>query len=180
MSVVRCTLIPMTDWGDFAASAPELAAAVRQRLQANKHHVMATLRTDGWPRVSGTEVEVFHDLLLIGSMVGAVKVADLLRDGRLSIHTNPGDESMAGGDAKITGLAVLIQDESTRQQITEELKSPEPAVFFRIGIRQIVHTGIEINAENPNNSSMVIKMWTPTGGQTTWTRRATDTEAVRL
>lgn len=170
----------MTDWGDFAAGAPELAAAVRERLRSNKHHVMATLRTDGWPRVSGTEVAIIHDDLLIGSMVGAVKVADLLRDGRLSVHTNPGDESMAGGDAKITGLAVLIEDGPIRQQITDELKSPEPAVFFRIDIRQIVHTGLEVDKDDPSNSAMVIRMWTPAGGQSTWTRSATDTRAVRL
>ena len=58
-------------WGTFAADAPELAAAVEARLTGNKHHVLASLRRDGTPRVSGTEVVLRPPDLLLGSMPDA-------------------------------------------------------------------------------------------------------------
>ena len=47
----------MATWEDFEQEAPEPAALVRARFEAEKHHVLATLRKDGSPRVSGTEVD---------------------------------------------------------------------------------------------------------------------------
>ena len=40
---------------EFAAAAPELAAAVHERLDAHRHKTIATIRSDGSPRISGTE-----------------------------------------------------------------------------------------------------------------------------
>src|SRR5215204_6233773 len=93
-------------WSTFEAEAPALAAATRARFTATKHHVLATLRADGSPRVSGTEVQFHGDDIVAGSMAEAVKVRDLRRDGRFALHANPGDGSMEGGDAKIAGVAV--------------------------------------------------------------------------
>jgi len=58
-------------WGRLADEAPELAGAVQARLTATKHHVLATLRQDGSPRVSGTEVQLRGPELTIGSMPNA-------------------------------------------------------------------------------------------------------------
>ena len=90
---------------------PELALAVRARFEATKHHVLATLRSDGAPRVSGTEVIIGGDVLALGSMWRAVKALDLRRDGRFALHSNPGDGSMEGGDAKVSGTAVELGGE---------------------------------------------------------------------
>src|SRR5687767_4858714 len=84
----RATAVP---WVTFTAEAPALAAAVEARLRATKHRVLATLRADGSPRVSGTEVDFWDGDLVLGSMFGAVKARDLLRDGRFAVHANPGD-----------------------------------------------------------------------------------------
>ncbi len=165
----------MTNWDEFAYNSPALAAAVKARLVANKHHIIGTLRSDGWPRLSGTEIIFFHDDLLIGSMVGAVKVADLLRDPRLSIHTNPGDEKMTGGDAKISGYGRLIEDPDLLRRIIAATGSPEPATFFRIDLVQIVLTEVDVMAD-----VLKITMWTPNGGPTLWTRRTSDRCAVKL
>ena len=97
-------------WQEFAADAPDLAAPVRARFQATKHHVLATLRRDGSPRVSGTEVQFHGPDLTIGSMPGSVKGRDLRRDGRYALHANPGDGTMDGGDAKVSGTAVEVTD----------------------------------------------------------------------
>src|SRR5438105_166624 len=98
----------MASWQQFSEEAPGLADAVRARLASTKHHVLATLRRDGSPRVSGTEVHFHGPDLVLGSMPGARKVHDLQRDGRFAIHANPGDGSMEGGDAKLAGLAIEI------------------------------------------------------------------------
>lgn len=54
-----------------------------------KHATLATLRRDGSPRISGTEV-VFDDEageIYLGMMPGSVKALDLRRDPRLALHS---------------------------------------------------------------------------------------------
>src|SRR5918997_4193388 len=92
-------------WQDFVDEAPELAAAVKARFDAGRHHVLATLRADGSPRVSGTEVEFSGGDVVLGMMDGSVKARDLARDGRFALHAHTGDGSMEGGDAKVAGMA---------------------------------------------------------------------------
>ena len=47
----------MSSWTEFEAAQPEFAARVRSLMTTRKHLTMATLRADGSPRISGTEVE---------------------------------------------------------------------------------------------------------------------------
>mgnify|MGYP001815337151 CR=1 FL=1 len=46
----------MATWDEFAAGVPVLAAAIRDRFASNLHHVVGTIRPDGSPRLSGSEV----------------------------------------------------------------------------------------------------------------------------
>ena len=62
-----------------------------ERLDAHKHKTMATLRKDGSPRISGTEVEFSDGELWLGSMPNALKAKDLLRDPRFAIHNGSDD-----------------------------------------------------------------------------------------
>ena len=50
----------MVSWQQVLDDAPEFAATVQARFEIRKHATMATLRKDGSPRISGTEVE-FED-----------------------------------------------------------------------------------------------------------------------
>ena len=45
----------MTSWGEFERAEPEFAHRVRGLFDAHKHKTIATLRTDGSPRISGIE-----------------------------------------------------------------------------------------------------------------------------
>lgn len=136
----------MSNWREFSAAAPDLAAAVEARFTATKHHVLATLRRDGSPRVSGTEVDLRDGELSIGSMWRAVKAADLQRDGRFSLHSNPGDGSMAGGDAKMSGVAVEVvgHDDVGRSHL------------FRLDVHEVVLTSV-----HPEGDRLVIEVWRP-------------------
>lgn len=144
MSVVAARLRNMADWHEFSEQAPELASAVRARFEATKHHVLATLRADGSPRVSGTEVQFSGDDLTMGSMPQARKARDLQRDGRCALHANPGDGSMAAGDAKVSGTAV-------------EIATKDSSHLFRIELSEAVLTTVE-------GDQLVITHWAPGRG----------------
>src|SRR3954453_5575107 len=94
----------------------EFANRVQAAFDAHKHKVIATLRKDGSPRVSGTEARFRDGAIWFGSMRPAVKASDLVRDGRFAMHsatveTSP--ETMV--DAKITGVAVEVNDEVEKE-----------------------------------------------------------------
>jgi hypothetical protein len=147
----------MANWKTFEDDAPELAAKVAARLRAHKHHVMATLRVDGSPRVSGTEVELIDGEAYIGSMWHARKALDLHRDGRVAIHSNPGEETMEGGDAKFSAVATEIPDGApAKETIRRALGPPEPFHFFRLDLVDVVLTEVD-HEEN----ALFVHLWRP-------------------
>lgn len=149
-----------TGWSAFAAAEPELAAAVLARFQFTKHHVLATLRSDGAPRVSGTEVELIDGQLHLGSMPGALKAQDLQRDGRYALHSNPGDGSMDGGDAKLSGVALELLDPEEVARIAEAVGAPPgPLHLFRLGIDLVVWSNVD-----EARQKMTITSWRPGRG----------------
>lgn len=94
-------------WADFAAEAPGLAAAVAARFLGHRHHVIATIRRDGSPRASGTEVDLADGQeLRVGMMPASHKLADVRRDPRVEIHSAPLELDLAAGDAKVAGRLV--------------------------------------------------------------------------
>jgi Pyridoxamine 5'-phosphate oxidase len=100
----------VASWSEVEAQAPELAARARSLFDAFTHKTLATLRRDGAPRISGTEVEFSDGEAWIGSMWKAVKALDLQRDPRFAIHSGSADPPDWPGDAKIAGRAVEVGD----------------------------------------------------------------------
>ena len=76
----------MAKWDDVEREEPAFAARVRALFDARKHKTLATLRADGSPRISGIEVEFNDGELTFGSMPGARKGTDLVRDPRFALH----------------------------------------------------------------------------------------------
>ncbi|MFN2525809.1 MAG: pyridoxamine 5'-phosphate oxidase family protein [Actinomycetota bacterium] len=98
----------MASWEDIEALEPEFARRVRARFDAYKHKVMATLRKDGSPRISGIEAEFKKGQLSMGMMTGSLKARDLQRDPRLALHSgteNPSEKPVEVIDAKVSGMA---------------------------------------------------------------------------
>ena len=105
----------MVTWSDFEREEPSFAARVRALFDVRKHKTIATLRADGSPRISGIEVEFADGELSFGSMPGARKGADLVRDPRFALHSptvDPPEGEPSGwtGEAKVAGRAVLVGD----------------------------------------------------------------------
>ncbi len=126
-------------------------------MTSRKHLTIATLRRDGSPRISGTEVEFVNGQLQIGSMPNAVKALDLQRDPRLAIH-GPTEDPPSGaparwiGEAKIAGTAT-------------EVDSGSIAHRFVIDVREAVITHL-----NESGDRLVVESWSPTRGLRTLER----------
>jgi Pyridoxamine 5'-phosphate oxidase len=100
----------MASWGQVEREAPELTALARSFFDAFTHKTLATLRRDGSPRISGTEVEFADGEAWLGSMWRAVKALDLRRDPRFALHSGSADPDEWHGDAKIAGRAVEVTE----------------------------------------------------------------------
>lgn len=139
----------MASWAEFEAAEPKFAARVRRLMTARKHLTMATIRRDGSPRISGTEVEIVGPDLIIGSPPGALKARDLERDPRVAIHGPTKDPEKSGrwrGEAKIAGRAIRA-------------RSKEGVRIFRIDISEVVITRL-----TPSNDRLVVEAWSPARG----------------
>ena len=147
----------MASWAEFEAAAPEFASRVRDLMSSRKHLTMATLRRDGSPRISGTEVKFVDGRLEIGSMANAVKALDLRRDARVAIHgptEDPPEDHAAGwkGESKLAGTA-------------HEVDAGGDAHRFRIDIQEAVITHL-----NEAGDRLVVESWNAVRGYRSFDR----------
>ncbi|MFF3247941.1 pyridoxamine 5'-phosphate oxidase family protein [Streptomyces sp. NPDC002870] len=152
-------------WADFQAAEPAFAESVQQRFQQYKHHVLATLRKDGSPRLTGLEVDFRFGEMWLGMMPNSRKAQDLQRDPRFAIHTNPGSgDSMDGGDVRIGGRAVEVTDPEVIRRFVAEAKPPEPFHLFRVELGEVVRTYVD-------GEELVVRTWRPGAAVRTQRRR---------
>jgi hypothetical protein len=142
----------MTSWRDIERAEPGFARRVQARFDAYKHKVMASLRKDGSPRVSGVEFEFLNGEVHVGMMPGSRKALDLRRDPRIALHSgteDPKEGKEAAGqviDAKLSGRAV-------------ERDTAEDHHVFHVDVSEVVLITIGTPADH-----LVIERWTPGGG----------------
>jgi hypothetical protein len=146
-------------WSEFEADAPDLARRVRERLEAHKHLTIATLRRDGSPRISGTEVDFRDGELWIGSGWEALKSLDLLRDPRFALHSGSDEPSDWKGDAKVAGVVEEITDPERVEEINGDSAPPGPSHLFRLDLREVSTVGLD-----DARKQIVIDVWTADGG----------------
>ncbi len=152
----------MTSWKQFEQEASDLAAEIRARFEAHETHVLATLRKDGSPRVSGSEVDFTNDNLSFGSMLHAVKARDLQRDGRFAIHAHPTES----GDAKIAGVATEVVAQSEKDAMRTGQEPPGDFHAFVVDLTEAVLTSVDQDAQE-----LVIQLWRPGQGVTVIRRK---------
>jgi hypothetical protein len=102
-------------WTAFAESCPEIASVAEERFARDELVLVGTLREDGWPRLSPVEPDVAAGHLFLGMMWRSGKALDLLRDPRITVHSVPSDRMNPGGDVKLYGRAVDVEDSEPRQ-----------------------------------------------------------------
>ena len=102
----------MSSWSDVLTAAPELAKKVQARFDAHGLALLATIRADGFPRISPIEALFTDETIWLGMMHDSTKARDLLRDPRLSMHNATEDKNVAEGDAKLVGRAVHVADDA--------------------------------------------------------------------
>jgi hypothetical protein len=140
----------MASWQEFLDAVPEFARRVEGLFTAHKHHTMATVRNDGAPRISGTEVDIDAGELCLGMMPETRRAADLRRDPRLAIHSHSldppdGDPGAWSGEAKLSGRAEELPNHGREGD------------RFRVDIEQVVLTRID-------SRQLVIESWAPLRG----------------
>ena len=102
----------MATWQEIEKDAPEFAERVRERFAAGIHKTIATLRADGSPRISGSELEIADGEVTFGMMGGSLKLADVRRDNRVAVHSptlDPPKDGVWLGDAKFAGRAIATR-----------------------------------------------------------------------
>lgn len=147
----------MAHWREVEAAAPELAALARRLIDAHVHKTIATLRADGAPRLSGTEVRFQDGDLWIGSMVGARKAMDLRRDPRFELHSGSADPPGWPGDARVSGRMVEVTDEARVEAINGAEVGPSHLFWADI-------TGLVVVRLNDARDRLVIESWHPGRG----------------
>jgi hypothetical protein len=130
-------------WVDFVADAGRLGQVSHERLIAPGVLLVITVRHDGTARLSPVEPLVFEGDLWLSMMWGSRKAADLARDDRVLVHnivTGPHDP---GGEVKLRGTAISVNDAELRGRYCEAVSAlgwrPEEPYFhlFRIDISDV-------------------------------------------
>lgn len=147
----------MATWAEFAAEQPDMAAFVQGRFAADRHALIATLRKDGSPRISGVEPDFTRGELWAGMMLDSLKSRDLRRDPRFALHCMSTTASMtAAGDAKISGTAEFWTDKTDYLKDLYDRTGWMPdggeLDLFRFDVTEVVQLTVE-------GDEMVVLSW---------------------
>lgn len=141
----------MASWQEITADAPEFAKRVQEVFASGTNKTIATLRKDGSPRISASELEFADGQVTLGMMPDSMKLRDVRRDPRIAVHSPtlepPKDPTDWPGDAKLAGRAVAID--------TPDDSPSADAGFFRIDVAEVALT--YVGGSPPDH--LVIESW---------------------
>jgi general stress protein 26 len=157
----------MTTWQEFTQAAPRIAEIfARRHAAAGSLCMLATLRSDGYPRISPMEPRIFEGELWLVGMPGTTKFRDLARDPRFCLHTATVDTEVKEGDAKLWGTVVHVPDRELHRRwaasLFEEtgfdLRGQEFDTFYAADL-----TGA--SAVEVGGGHMDVTIWKPGGAE---------------
>jgi hypothetical protein len=112
----------MVAWKDFAEEAPRIAEVfVRRHTSTGNLCLLATLRSDGSPRISPMEPRIFEGQLVLVGMPNTTKFRDLGRDPRFCLHTATVDPYVGDGDVKLWGQVRNLRDAQLHERFANDL-----------------------------------------------------------
>ena len=104
----------MASSGEIETDATDFALRLRRYFDAGINKTLVSLRRDGAPRISASEMEFNSDgEVTLGMMPGSMKLGDVRCDPRVALHSPtlepPKDDRSSGlGNAKMSGQLVEI------------------------------------------------------------------------
>lgn len=152
----------MASFHEVESEEPEFAARVRAAFDAHGHKVLATLRPDGSPRVSGIEARFLDGELWLAGMPRSRKFDDLRRDPRMALHSGSDEPDVFTADGKVSGRAVQVTDPTGLAAYARAAEVPDELgdfELFRIDLDQVVLTAVA-----DDKSALVISSWRPGSG----------------
>jgi hypothetical protein len=152
----------MASFADVESEEPQFGARVRAAFDAHGHKILATLRADGSPRVSGIEARFMDGQLWLSGMPKSVKFNDLRRDPRMALHSGSDEPDAFRADGKVSGRAVEVSDPAIRAAFAAFAGVPaEHSGFelFRVDLDQVV-----LIAVSDDKSELVVTSWRPGKG----------------
>lgn len=144
----------MSRWGEIEQDAPEFARKLRRCFEAGTNKTVATLRSDGSPRISAIELGFDGDDVTFGMMGGSLKLRDVRRDPRVAFHSptiEPPAKGTLPGDAKLAGAVVEVKP-------PEEGAEPGAGYF----VLEITESAVTYLGEPADH--LVIESWLPGRG----------------
>jgi hypothetical protein len=146
-------------WSTFEREAPELAAFARERLDAHRHKMLATIRADGSPRIGGIEIAIDRGEVRVGGLLGSRKFDDVRRDPRVAIHSGSDDPPHFRGDVRLSGRLVELADPAEHVAYLEAAGGGPPGPFelFRLELTEVVT--LREGGDPPDH--LVIERWRP-------------------
>jgi hypothetical protein len=151
----------MTDWTTFRDEAPDLADLAERRLAATGLMLLATIRGDGFPRISPLEPIVHDGALHLGMMPDSTKALDLRREPRCALHSATADKDLTEGDVKMWGRAREVTDVVALRAYAQELEAqlghhfePEAINLFVVDLEGV--SSVEIV-----DDAMHVSTWRP-------------------
>jgi hypothetical protein len=161
----------MATWTQLSDEAPAITEMAERRLVATGLLMLATLRQDGFPRISPVEPIVgdgklnLHDgRLWVGMMPGSTKSRDLQRDARFGLHTATADKNVSDGDVKMWGTAELVTDLDTLARLSDEIYASvghrfEVGEFDAFDLDLLGASSVEVRGD-----TMYVTTWKPGAG----------------
>ncbi|MBX3066949.1 MAG: pyridoxamine 5'-phosphate oxidase family protein [Anaerolineae bacterium] len=127
-------------WQDFAAASPDLASYGEQRLKAAPAY-LATVRSDGSPRVHPVTPILGEGHLLLFMEPTSPKGHDLVRDPRYAMHCSVADSEGGAGEFHIRGSARLVDDPQMRAIATRYGYTPKDHyILFELSVEAAFST----------------------------------------
>ena len=135
----------VASWQEIEKAAPDLAERVLARFAIGTNKTIATLRRDGSPRISASELEFADGEVTLGMMSGSMKLLDVRRDPRIALHSPTVDKCSCGNhDCKKVGkhprTAHGLTDASTDATIIRDWWERWPAA--NVGIATGPESGV--------------------------------------
>ena len=147
-------------WEEFEAQEPELAGSVKACFERYQHAVLATLRKDGSPRLSGIEAPIRDGHLWLATAPTSQIAQDLRRDGRFALHSSLDSDQLPQGDAKIEGIAQPATAEQAATFIAGhrfDIDNLDTVAVFTTDLHRPVLTRV-------GDDKLCIDTWVPTTG----------------